>query len=323
MKIKKKLLFVFLTTSTSFLFVFAQISSTISLSPENPEPNSTVELTLESYSFDTGTAMITWKVNNKIVAQGQGVDSYSLPTGSVGQSTKVTVSAITGDGSAIEQEVVVTPSSVSLLYEAPKSYTPLLYKGRSLPGDGALFTVTAFPQISENNTIVPPSSLAYTWYLNDSIMQSYSGVGKQSAELRIDYLRSKNTVRVIVRSQKGNIASKTITVQPHEPMPLLYLYDPIFGSMFTQLVGKRFETIKDFTLSLEPFYVTQEDEGDSSEYTWFLDGLLSTPSDGRVLGFHPKENSYGIKNLTIKVYGADRRLQQTELETEILFDTRK
>ena len=105
-------------------------------------------------------------------------------------------------------------------------------------------------------------------------------------------------------------------------MPLIYTYDPILGTNFTTLATRRFEAVKDFTLALEPFYVSDK-EGKGPTYTWYLDGSPSTPLGGLVLGMSPKENSYGSKMLSIVVEGNDRRLQKVETKLELIFDTRK
>jgi hypothetical protein len=149
-----------------------------------------------------------------------------------------------------------------------------------------------------------------------------SGLGKQAALIRLDYLQTKNVIKAIVRSPYGNSAEKTITVYPHAVMPLLYTYDTILGPNFTSLIGLRFEAIKDFTLSLEPFYVS-DDFTKPASYVWYLDGLPSTPLGGRILALHPKENSYGSKMLSIDVFGSDRRLQKGTTKVELIFDTRK
>lgn len=303
-------------------FVYAEMTADIKLYPLNPVPNSSVTLTLESYSFNVDTATISWKVNGITTLEGFGQKVLKVPTGGIGETLQVSVRADLADGSYLEQAMSVTPASVVLLYEAPKSYVPPLYEGRSLPSEGGLVRVTALPQISDNGIPVPPSSLSYTWYLNGNIMKSVSGTAKQSANIRLDFLRSRNEIKVVIRSPFGNIATNKIEILPHPVMPLLYTYDPVLGTNFTKNIGKRFETTKDFTLILEPFYISRNDPGEPS-YTWFLNNLPATPINGRILSLNPKENTYGTKLLTIKTVGPDKRLQKGELSSEIIFDTRK
>ncbi len=311
-----------LLVSFSFLIVHADITATIKLDPANPLPNSSVSLTLESYSFNVDTAMITWKIGGRVVAQGEGEKKISVQTGGIGEAVKVNVLAENADGSSIEQTITINPSSVVLVYEAPKSYVPILYPGRSLPSDGALVRVTAIPQISDNGAPVPPSALSYSWYLNDNILPSVSGRGKQAANIRLDYLHEKNEIKVIARSPRNNTGTKKIDIYPHDILPLLYTYDPTFGVDFGHVIEKRFEATKDFTLALEPFYVSGGEQKNPT-FSWFLDGLPASPLGGRLLALQPKENSFGSKLLSITVSGPDRRIQSTEAKWELIFDTRK
>ncbi len=321
--IKKYIISLVLSLSFFPAFLYAEVQATVALTPENPAPKSTVSLRLESYSFDANTAIVTWTINGKVVLKGMGERVLVVKTGSVGESTDVSVLAETADGSSIEQTITITPSSVLLLYESPRSYVPLMYEGRSLPSDGALVQVSAFPQISDNGKVVPPSSLSFIWSVNDTIFKGASGLGKQSALIRLDFLSSKNEVKVVVRSPLGNRGEKTITIYSHPIMPMLYQYDQILGPITTQLVEKRFEAVADFTLMLEPFYVSRQDKGKDPTYTWFLNGLPTTPLGGRILAMHPKENSYGTKMLSIVVNGPDKRIQKANTKVELLFDTRK
>lgn len=316
-------------SSSLFLFFFLcvhvqaqQTDASLALDPPNPLPKSTVKITLASYSFNTGIAFITWQVNGNTVLAGRGSDTLTLLTGDVGMTSRIFVKAELADGSFVTKTINVSPSSVLLLYEAPKSYVPVLYEGRSLPSDGATVRVTAIPQMSEGGIMLDPATLSYSWYLDGQLLKNYSGYGRQSASIELNYLQDRDDIKVVVYSPSGNTATKTITVTPHPVMPLLYTYDQIFGTTLKNLVERRFEVTKDFTLSLEPFYVSDK-EIKSPTYTWFLDGLPSTPLGGRLLALHPKENSYGSKLLTIKVAGPTRVLQNAELETELIFDTRK
>jgi hypothetical protein len=307
---------------SSTIAVHAETTATIKLNPTNPLPNSSVTLTLESYSFDVGTAMISWQVRGETVLRGQGEESFTVTTGDVGETIPVTVTAETEGGASIEQTITISPSSIILLTEAPDSYTPVLYPGRSLPSDGALVRVTALPQLSDGGVMVQPSSLSYVWYINDTVIKTMSGAGKQTATIRLDYLRDSNEIKVVARTPLGNTGTKTISVYPHSIMPLLYEYDPLLGTNFTKLVSRRFETVRDFSLILEPFYVSRKDPKEPT-FEWFLNGLPSTPLGGRILSLHPLEDSYGTKNLTITVNGPDRRIQKAETGVELIFDTRK
>jgi hypothetical protein len=208
---KKTLAVLSITIFLSLFFVLrvkAEGDTTIALSPENPGPKTVVTLTLESYTMNIDTATVVWQVNGKAILKGIGEKSLKVKTGNVGESSRITVSITSASGDSITQEITITPSSLLLLYEAPKSYVPLLYPGRSLPGEGGTARVTAIPLISDGGKALSPSSLSYAWYIDDTYREDLSGLGRQSASINVDYLTNKADVRVLVRTPFGNSTSK-------------------------------------------------------------------------------------------------------------------
>lgn len=304
-------------------FSFAESDATLSFEPKNPSPNSSVTVTLVSYVFDVDTALITWTKNGKVVLQGVGEKKITVQTGGVGYQTPLHVHAVTGNNSVTDIDVAIVPQSVDILYEAEESYTPPFYKGKALPGEGSAVTFTAIPSISEGGRMIPSTSLAYSWYVNDVFMGDSSGMGKSSAIFNLDFFSAYTRVKVVARSVLGTSAEKYIDVYPHDVMPLFYLYDDILGVNYTSAITQRFETTKDFTLALEPFYFsTKKDLAGTASYTWLLDGLPITPLGGRLLSMHPKENSYGSRVLSITLSNSKRRLQEATTDLNLIFDTR-
>lgn len=305
----------------SFSLASAQASARIDLTPENPEPRSSVRLTLTSFAFDVSSSLITWKVNGTQVLSGDGERNLTVRTGDVGESQVVTVTAQNQAGYFVEQKITITPASVALIYEAPRSHVPFFYEGRSFASTGGLVKVTALPSMSDGGGVIPSTSLSYTWYVNGEVLRNFSGFGKQSAEFRLDYLQDTNEVRVVARTPKGASASKTITISPFEIKPVLYRYNEIFGAQLNSPVSSRLETTATVALKLEPYFISSKEDRPST-YKWLLDGFDVTPLQGQVLALVPKENSYGVRNLNVQVTGPDRRLQSAETSIELIFDTR-
>lgn len=305
----------------SFSFASAQAVAKIDLSPESPEPRSAVTLTLSSYTFDVSASFITWRVNGEQVLSGNGERTLTVRTGDVGESLLINVTAQNQAGYSVEQRITITPASVAIVYEAPKSHVPFFYEGRSFAATGGLVRVTALPSMSDGGAPIPAESLSYTWSVNGEVLKKFSGFGKQSAEFRFDYLQDTNDVRVLVRTPKGATVSKTLTISPSAITPVLYRYDEIFGTLLNSPVTSRLETTKTIPLKLEPYFVSSKDDKPST-YKWLLDGFDVTPVEGQVLALVPKENSYGVRKLNVQVSGPDRRLQSAETSVEIIFDTR-
>lgn len=302
-----------------------QVNGDIKISPKNPEPNSQVTLSFNSYSFNSDFAYFIWKVNSTTVLEGEGEKVLTTTTGAIGEKSTVTVQVSSNVGHSITQQLTLSPSFVTLIHEAPNSYVPHFYPGRSLPSDGGEVKVTAFPFMASDQTLSDPSQLSYTWYLNDAVIRNAEGKGKQSVTVALDFLRTKNEVKVVVKNKDGATATKSITIIHHKVMPKLYEYDELFGTLFDKNIGKRFETTKEFATILEPFYVSKsiKTSDKTPTFKWLLNGMESTPLGGRILAFSPAENSYGNKKLSITVYGPDKRIQEGTFQTEFVFDTRK
>ncbi len=325
---KKYLLIIYTIILTTFfvspIVSFAGSEAAVSLEPKNPTPYTSVTATLVSYLFNVNTAQIAWSVNGKEVLRGLGEKKLTLKTGQAGTVIPVRVKAVTADNEVFEVDIAIVPESVDIIYETPESYVPLFYEGRSLPGEGAVVRFVAIPNISERGQIISPSSLSYSWYVSGEFVDSLSGIGRQSALIEVDFLRPFTTVKVMVNGPYGVSATKSLDVYQHDVMPLVYTYDDILGTNFVSVINKRFETTKDFTLSLEPFYLSTKKglEGTVS-YDWALDGLPITPLGGTLLSMRPKEDSYGVRRLSITVENTKRRLQKTVTNLELIFDTRK
>jgi hypothetical protein len=325
-----KLLIRTLLISLIYITAFSPVSlfagndeASVTLEPRNPIPNTPVKITLTSYSINVNTAQITWTVRGKEVLKGLGLKKITLQAGNVGDSLPVHVQASTADGTVIDLDVVITPESVDLIYETPESYVPPFYEGKSLPGEAAIVKFVAMPNVGENGVRVPSSSLSYSWYVNNEYVDDASGIGRQSASFALDYLSTFTTIKVIVFGPYGTTAEKQIDVYPHDVMPLLYSYDDILGVNYTQSYFRRFQAVHDFTLSLEPYYLSMNNSlSSTASFVWALDGLPVSPLGGRLLSLRPKENSYGSKNLTISVSNKARRLQTGEISTDLVFDTR-
>ncbi len=294
-------------------------SVVITIDPENPAPNSQVKLTLVSYDMDVDTSLVIWKVKGKEVKRGLGVRDLTVTTGPSGSSFPVDASLTDSKGNSVITSITVAPQYVQLLWEAVESYVPAFYEGRALPAEGSVVKVTALPDIGQ-----APASLSYAWYVNDEYLSSSSGAGKQSAFIPLDTLSDSTSIKVRVRSALGGVAENTISLSPHPVMPLVYGYDDILGTLMAHAFGNRIELTNAITLSLEPYYLsTKRGLSSTAQYTWSLDGLPVTPQEQTILSLRPKENSYGVRNLSITTENTRRLLQQAEADMQIVFDTRK
>lgn len=313
-----------------FLFIIkvsyahADLSGDIVLDPPNPAPYESVTATLSSYDFDVDNSNIIWTVNGKLASGGPGVKQIKITTGAVGSSLAITAKAIVPDGQIFQASMNLSPSSVDLTWESPESFVPPFYEGRSLPGEGALVRINATPHMSSGGKILSPSDISFAWYKNDELVDSASGRGRSSADINLEYLTDVTTIKVVARTPDGTTASKSIDLSPHSILPIFYLSDPILGTDLSNAITKRFETTKEFTLRLVPYFFSLNNgAGSKATFSWTIDGLPITTEDNTTVTLRPKENAYGSRTLGVSMENSSRTLQNTDTSLNIVFDTRQ
>lgn len=302
----------------------ADLIGDLVLSPENPGPHEQVTVSLVSYDFDVNNSNISWFINGKVVSSGPGVKKITITTGDVGVSTNILTKAIVPGGQIFQANMNLVPASVDLTWESPESFVPPFYEGRSQPGEGASIRINATPNMSSNGQVLSPADVSYAWYKNDEFLESASGRGYSSLDTTLEYLTDVTTIKVIARAPDGTTATKSVDIYPHSVIPIFYLYDPILGTELNNAITKRFETTKDFTLKLVPYFFSLNNSvGNDATFTWSIDGLPITTADDTTINLRPKEDSYGSKNLEISLESSSRMLQNLSTSLNIVFDTRK
>ena len=303
---------------------YAQLSADLVIPTNNINPYDTIKVSVQSYSFDVDNALLTWKVNGATIRSSVGEKTLSVTLGGPGSRTTVEVNARDNSGEEIKLSRVFSPQSVALMWESPESYTPPFYKGKALPGEGSAIRVTALPEIFENGKRVPATNLAYAWYVHGEFVQSASGRGKSTLTTNLDYLRNEHIVKVIIRSETGLQSENSITIRPHAVMPLFYTYDILRGPNTSYGFIRRFETTKEVTLFVAPYYLsTKGDARGANRLSWTLNGLPVSPASEHTITLRPQEDSYGAQTQLVSIDQLKRKLQETEARVEIVFDSRK
>jgi hypothetical protein len=229
---------------------------TVSLFPENPRPNDTVTVTVQSFSVDLDATLITWTVNGKKITSAVGQKSFSLNAGTLGSISRVDVSA-TAPGISVAKSVVIRPADVSLLWEAD-TYTPPFYRGKALHSYNGAFRITAIPElVGSNGKMLDSKDLIYTWKKNGTVAGEASGYGKnQFVSSQTSYLREGEDVTVEVSAPRDNVvASRSITIKPIVPKVLFYEKSGLYGMLYNKALGSRFALANDeVTISAEPYF---------------------------------------------------------------------
>jgi hypothetical protein len=226
-------------------------------------------------------AAIAWYVNGTLVAEGEGVKTALAETGALGTRTVVTVEA-TIDGALLTATRAITPAEVDVLWEGT-SYTPPLYKGRTLATFGSGVRVEALPRLVRlDGTSVPARDIVFSWRKNGVVLTDVSGRGKSSLVLGGPELFGADTISVEAASLDQTLIASAETIVPStNPFVLLYEDHPLFGVTYHRALDPE-TTFSDVeaTLVAAPYFAAVRSPNDPRlSYEWRVNGATISPDE--------------------------------------------
>jgi hypothetical protein len=236
----------------------------LSTNPSHPGPLSPVTIRAQSGTIDTNRAFFTWFINQKKVAEGNGINEIRTTTGNEGVNKNIKVIATLSSGQTITEEMNISSDFVDLIWES-EGYSQPFYQGRTPLLPHTLGKIVALPYVyTRAGTLINPNDLYYTWTFNNNVMTSRSGLGRNI--FYNDLSPRNNAISVQVSDSTGAIrATSYINVNRETPEILVYQDHPIFGVLYTSSL---FESIQlrtpEIVLKAEPlgFSVTNIFEND-------------------------------------------------------------
>ena len=242
----------------------------IALSPQFPGPNQSVSATIDSYAVDLNASTITWTVNGKQIAKGQGLKNITFTVGTLGSRTNVTVS-IDNAAVSLQKSFTVSPNSVNIIWEA-YTYTPPFFKGKALYTAGSAVKFTAIPSFSGAGS---PANMVYTWTYNDTVLGDASGAGKNTITIPGQLIpRPLNVVVDISDPMSGASGEGSINLNSVNSLVLLYQNDPLYGVEYEHALGQNTPlTGAEIDLAAVPYYFSVPKAIDPNiSYVWSANG---------------------------------------------------
>jgi hypothetical protein len=246
-----------------------------SVSPQSPAPGDTVTVTVESPILDTNDGMITWYDDGKVIAQGTGETSTTIIAPALGHTSTIDVSLLASDGTSASTEVVIVPTQVDLLVDSD-SYVPPFYLGRALPSAGTNLRLQAIAYLKHaDGTLVPSTSITYTWKQDGRVVGNVSGRGKSSAVLPAAPLYGTSNIEVDVASSDGSLSgSASVSIPSTTPVLALYEDNPLLGLMYYDALGSSASVPdSEATFAAVPYFAQVRSPNDPRlTYDWTVNG---------------------------------------------------
>jgi len=320
--------------SLSLLFagvVYAQTFTpldplTISLSPKYPQPGQEVTATVTSSDINARSATIAWLLNDEVKKQEAGGVSYTFTATEVGSSQTLEVLVRAPDGNISSKKITISPSQVTLLWEAD-TYTPPFYGGRALYSIGSNIRAEAVPHIARpEGGFYDPSEVTYVWSKNGVVMGSSSGIGAQTLITEGPKFLGNYILTVEVRSPSGTqIAQSSALVETYGAMVKLYERDPLAGVQYQSTItnGYSFNDSPQIELQAIPYFMDARTiNGSSLAYTWNINGETATNETGSPSTLNIQLSSVESisTQLGVSISNNSSPLQKTESTLRVNFE---
>ncbi len=282
----------------------------IEISPSNPKPYEDVTVTLSSYATDLNKAVISWQNDTKTVLSGIGKTIYSFKALGPNTTTTINVSIRPVDSmSSITKNIIITPSEVGLYWESVDGYTPLFYKGKSLPTKSSMIKVLAIP---DTKTIKSGSgSVSYTWKVDDSVVEDASGYNKNSYVFRDDMFKNTNSISVIASSVNDNYsASNNVEIPIYSSKVIFYKKSPAEGILYNNALGSNSPFHEEeMTVVAEPYFLPIKGHEDIFIYKWKINNeTINTPTKKTELTVRPSSRG-GYANISVTFENPNKLFQ--------------
>lgn len=246
--------------------------------PTNPSAGQNFTVSLNSYSADLDTILISWFVNGKKVSSEIGMKSMSATAPAASSSSTIRAVLSFPDGE-VEKRVTIRPSPMTILWQATDSYVPPFYRGKAMPTAESEIKVVALPEIKSGVSIVSPKNLVYTWKLNYENEADASGYGKNAFTYVNDYLEDLDNISVTASTIDGKFSSSNnVNISASQPQISFYKNDSLLGIIWEQALsdGHKMQNGQDETIVAEPYFVSpKEIWSPSLVWNWFINGNLT------------------------------------------------
>ncbi|HVY73084.1 MAG TPA: hypothetical protein VG984_03500 [Candidatus Paceibacterota bacterium] len=303
-KISLVIIWVLLSASVAYAQSIAPDPVQYTVIPEQPGPGEQVTIEVDGVGQFLGNSTITWQQDGKIIEAAGNSPTFRFTTGGVGSVTRIHLKIDSPTQGLITHDFVFNPSVVNMIWEAD-TYTPTLYKGKSLYTAGSPLKVVAYPTVYINGSVVPTSKLSFQWRHNDTPDPSSSGLGKNIFLFVGDQLQPEEDVSVTIYLGATIVAKGDMAIPASSPEVIFYPQDPLRG----ELLGSGFQgtaqlTQTETTFKAEPYFFSASAVRNSKlQYNWTLNDQETTGPDASrgVLTLRQTGSGAGAADLGVSI----------------------
>lgn len=325
-KIIAFIFFIFLLFITITNNAYSQLNDedvVLEISPENPTANTEAIARLKTFSFDLNKTSITWLLNNEIKARGIGQTSFVFNVGDIGTEILISATIDTIDGKSFFKQTLVKSNDIDLLWEAPNSYAPLFYKGKTLVAKEGEIKVVAIPSTNLQTKSSGSRNFTFNWIKDGKNQKSFSGWAKDYFIFKNTYLEDGGVVSVNISDITGKInSSKSISLRTFDPKIIFYKKDKLGNWDLSKSLGHTPEINKegDTIVAIPYFFSPLNMFNKDIVIDWFVaDKPIRVRGLKNELVVIPEKGENGTTNIKTLIGNSSTLFQEQEKSALISF----
>lgn len=286
------------------------------ITPEKPNVGDSVQIEAEMYGTKVSDTSFIWKINNKIIKEGLGVNKINFVLES---KSKVDLTITTNYGSKIGKIFEFDPKKIILIWES-KTYTPPFYKGKSLYTPESNLVLNAINLDQENPLTNTYNN--YKWSLEGTVQGDVSGFGYSSYSYQGEILKREPLFGVSVsgvnsykdkQNNKNNVYNNeaVLRVQTLNTEIISYEKHPLLGVLFNKTIKYQYDMDKNETTIVSyPMYYGLSSVL-SAVYNWYINDVKINNTSNE-LSFKKKTEGEQSR-LSLKIKNLESILQTKDV----------
>lgn len=183
-------------------------------------------------------------------------------------------------------------------------YVPPFYEGRNLWGEQSLVKFVAIPQ-----GLGDPSRLNYQWSINNVVLGSLSGAGKNSLTYLDNVLSRTQDVKVEIVNGGDILTSSQISLTPNHGQAYVYEDNPLYGILFNKEVDGVYQ-LKEAEVSFAavPYFFSGVSRNDSKFiYRWQTNN--GGTGGASSVTYRAPEGEAGSSGISVNISRTDKLIQ--------------
>jgi hypothetical protein len=291
--------------------------------PKIPKPNETVSIRITSYLTDLNKAKITWSQDGTVLTSQIGAVTNQVQAPESGKTSVLTITIVKENGGVFTKTITLSPADVDLIYEA-QTYAHPFFKGKKLFTSESVVLFVAVPNFVINGRQIPAENLVYTWKINGSVQQQFSGYGKNTFALQGSLIERPTQVEVEVSAINSSlIASQNTVIKSTQPEILIYENNPLLGVIYEQaILGGFLLERNQVDFEAIPYFFSANTKDDINlVYKWSINNTrvaTKAPQENYLL-LQNNANEEGRAFVSVVVNQTQKLLQTTSSSLELNF----